>query len=84
MIDGRKLGPRDIGKLPGEQLTFIDTEKLHGINIFYNNNKMSNRKIDIITLKENKGKIEEILTNKVNIIEIDDLLGGIYGEIKKV
>ena len=28
MIDGRKLGPRDIGKLPGEQLTFIDTEKL--------------------------------------------------------
>lgn len=65
-------------------MPFIDTEKLHGINIFYNNNKMSNRKIDIITLKENKGKIEEILTNKVNIIEIDDLLGGIYGEIKKV
>lgn len=65
-------------------MPFIDTEKLHGINIFYNNNKMSNRKIDIITLKENKGKIEEILTNKVNIIEIEDLLGGIYGEIKKV
>lgn len=28
MIDGRKIGPRDIDKLPGEQLTFIDTKNL--------------------------------------------------------
>lgn len=65
-------------------MPFIDTEKLHKLNIFYNNNKNTNRKIDIITLKENKEKIEEILTNRTNIIEIDNLLGGIDGEIKKV
>lgn len=64
-------------------MPFIDTEKLHKLNIFYNNNKMSNRKIDIITLKENKGKIEEILTNNANIIELDNLLGGINGGSKK-
>ena len=36
--------------------------------------------IDIITLKENKEKIEEILTNKTNIVEMDEWLGGIDGE----
>lgn len=65
-------------------MPFIDTEKLHKLNIFYNNNKMSNRKIDIITLKENKEKIEEILTNNVNIIELDSLLGGINGGSEKI
>lgn len=65
-------------------MPFIDTEKLHKLNIFYNNNKMSNRKIDIITLKENKGKIEEILTNNVNTIELDSLLGGINGGSKTI
>jgi len=65
-------------------MPFIDTEKLHKLNIFYNNNKSTNRKIDIITLKENKEKINEILTNRTNIIEIDNLLGGIDGESKKV
>lgn len=58
-------------------MPFIDTEKLHKLNIFYKNNQKINRKIDIITLKENKEKIEEILTNKTNIIEIDNWLGGI-------
>ena len=58
-------------------MPFIDTEKLHKLNIFYENNQKINRKIDIITLKENKEKIEEILTNKTNIIEIDNWLGGI-------
>ena len=29
MIDGRLIGPRDIDKLPGEQLTFIDTKNLY-------------------------------------------------------
>lgn len=28
MIDGRKIGPRDIDKLPGDKLTFIDTKNL--------------------------------------------------------
>lgn len=65
-------------------MPFIDTEKLHKLNIFYNNNKDTKRKIDIITLQENKEKIEEILTNRTNIIEIDNLLGGIDGESKKV
>ena len=65
-------------------MPFIDTEKLHKLNIFYNNNKNTNRKIDIITLRENKEKIDEILTNRTNIIEIDNLLGGIDGESKKV
>lgn len=65
-------------------MPFIDTEKLHKLNIFYKNNQKSNRKIDIITLKENKEKINEILTNSANIIELDDLLGGIDGEIQKV
>lgn len=58
-------------------MPFIDTEKLHGLNIFYKNNQKTDRKIDIITLKENKEKIDEILTNKTNIIEIDKWLGGI-------
>lgn len=58
-------------------MPFIDTEKLHRLNIFYKNNQKTNRKIDIITLKENEEKIDEILTNKTNIIEVDKWLGGI-------
>lgn len=58
-------------------MPFIDTERLHRLNIFYKNNQNINRKIDIITLKENKEIIEDILTNKTNIIEIDNWLGGI-------
>ena len=65
-------------------MPFIDTEKLHRLNIFFKNNRKSDRKIDIITLKENKEKIKEILTNSVNIIELDDLLGGINGKVQKV
>ena len=61
-------------------MPFIDTERLYGLNKFYNNNKNIIRKIDIITLKENKEKIEEILTNKTNIVEMDEWLGGIDGE----
>ncbi len=58
-------------------MPFIDTERLFGLNIFFRNNQNTERKIDIITLKENKEKINEILTNKVNIIELDNWLGGI-------
>lgn len=57
-------------------MPFIDTEKLHRTNIFFNSNKDTNRKISIMTLKENKQKIEEILTKKINIVEIDKLLIG--------
>lgn len=55
-------------------MPFIDTEKLHGLNIACNNNEKSNRKIDIITLKENKEKIEEILISDINIIKLDEYL----------
>lgn len=61
-------------------MPFIDTEKINRLRMFYKNNPKVNRKIDIITLTENKEKICEILTNKVNIIELDNWLGGINGE----
>lgn len=64
-------------------MPFIDTERLYRLKIFYKNNQKINRKIDIITLKENSKKISEILTNKANIIELDDWLGGIDGEREK-
>lgn len=64
-------------------MPFIDTEKLHKLNLFYKNNQKINRKIDIITLKENKEIIEDILTNKTNIIEIDNWLGGINEDKEK-
>lgn len=57
-------------------MPFIDTEKLHKLNIFYKNNQKTNRVIDIITLEENKEKINEILINKANIIGLDNYLGG--------
>lgn len=57
-------------------MPFLDTEKLHKLNTFYRNNQKTSRVIDIITLKENKEKINEILTNKANIIELDNYLGG--------
>ncbi len=63
---------------------FIDTEKLHRLNIFYNSNENQNKKIDIITLKENITKIKEILTNNANIIELDGWLGGISEKFKEV
>lgn len=44
-------------------MIFLDTEKIKGL-------------IDIITLKENEEKINEILIKKTNIIEIDNWLGG--------
>ena len=65
-------------------MPFIDTEKLHRLNIYYKDNKEINRRIDILTLKENIDKINEILTNKTNIIEIDSLLGGINGKMEEI
>ncbi len=59
-------------------IPFIDTEKLHRLNIAFNNNEKLNRKIDIVTLKENKEKIEEILTNEINIVELDVLINRTY------
>lgn len=58
-------------------MPFIDTERLYGLNIFYKNNQKISREIDIVTFRDNKEKIGEILTNKTNIIEIYNWLGGI-------
>lgn len=63
---------------------FIDVEKLHRLNIFYNSKENQKKKIDIITLKENITKIKEILTNNANIIELDGWLGGISEDFKEV
>ncbi|MCI9246664.1 MAG: hypothetical protein HFJ30_06040 [Clostridia bacterium] len=63
---------------------FIDVEKLHRLNIFYNSKENQKKKIDIITLKENITKIKEILTNSTNIIELDGWLGGISEDFKEV
>lgn len=60
-------------------MPFIDTEKLHRLNIYFKESKKINREIDIITLKENINKINEILTNRTNTIILDNLLGGIDG-----
>ena len=65
-------------------MPFLDIDKLHRLNIFYKNNKEVNRKIDILTFKENTKKINEMLTNRTNIIEIYNLLGGIDGELEKI
>ena len=57
-------------------MIFLDTEKIRRLNVFYRNNQNENRKIDIITLKENAEKINEILIKKTNSIEINNWLGG--------
>lgn len=64
-------------------MPFIDTERLYKLKLFLKNNQKIDRGINIITLKENKEKIDEILTNKVNTIELDSWLGGINGEWEK-
>lgn len=55
-------------------MPFINTAKLHKLNISYKDNKEKNNKIDILTLKENKKKINEILKKPTNIIEIDETI----------
>ena len=59
-------------------MPFINTEKLYRLKIFFNSNERKDRKIDIITLKENKEKINEILEHKVNIVELDECINAIY------
>lgn len=52
-------------------MPFINTEKLYRLNLFYSDNTNDDRKLTIMTLKENKEKIERILENKVNVIDIN-------------
>ncbi len=59
-------------------MPFINTEKIEKINWYYQENTESNRKLEIVTLKENKKKLEEILCLKCKIKTFDkDWLGGI-------
>lgn len=62
-------------------MPFINSEKITKIHWYYQENTESNRKIEILTLKQNKEKIQEILGKKCNIKTFDkDLLGGICEE----
>lgn len=59
-------------------MPFINTEKIEELNWYYNENSNNYRKIEIVTLEENKKKIEEMLTNKCIVRTFNkDLLGGI-------
>lgn len=52
-------------------MPFINTEKLHKLNVFYKSNRNFNKKIDIITLKANREIINKVFTYKINIVELD-------------
>lgn len=59
-------------------MPFINTEKIEKINWFYKENTNTKRKIDILTLEENKNKLQEILCSDCNIKIFDkNLLGGV-------
>ena len=55
-------------------MPFIDTVKLHKLNVFYKSNTSSSKKIDIVTLKENRDIIDKVLKRKTNIVELDEWL----------
>ena len=61
-------------------MSFIDTGKLHKLNLAYGYNKESKRNIDILTLKVNRSKINEMLVKSTNIIEIDRCLDKVRNE----
>ena len=61
-------------------MPFIDTEKLHELNVFFNKKANEDKKINIMTLSENIKKIGEILIKSIECIELDNWLGGIDDE----
>ena len=61
-------------------MPFIDIGKLHKLNIASGDNKESKRNIDILTLKGNRSKTNEILVKPTNIIEIDRCLDKVRNE----
>lgn len=59
-------------------MMFINTEKIEKVNWFYSENTNLNKKIEIVTLKENEEKIKEIINEKCKIRILDEsLLGGV-------
>lgn len=62
-------------------MPFINSEKITRIDWYYQENTESNRKLEILTLEENKEKIQEMLRRKHEIRTFDkDLLGGVCEE----
>lgn len=55
-------------------MPFVDTVKLHKLNVFYKSSTGSSKKIDIVTLKENRDIIDKVLKRKTNIVELDEWL----------
>lgn len=59
-------------------MPFINTERIARINWFFEENTEIQRKVEIVTLEENKSKIRELVVDKCEIRTFDkDLLGGL-------
>lgn len=59
-------------------MLFINTEKIEKLNWYYTENTNTTKEVQVITLEENKEKIQEMLTSKCKIITFDKkILGGI-------
>lgn len=52
-------------------MPFIDMHKIFRLNVYFNEKEQTKRHIDILTLQENRKKIEQLLNKSSNIIEID-------------
>lgn len=63
-------------------MIFIDTERLNELNWFYQENENTCKKVDIITLNENKSLIKKLAPNGSKIIGLDKtyLLKGVEVE----
>ena len=58
-------------------MPFINTEKIGRIKWFFEENSETKRKVEIVTLEQNKEKVQELLDNKCIIKTFDkELLGG--------
>lgn len=58
-------------------MIFLNTEKINRLNWYYKENTNSNRKVEIVTLEENKQKVDELSCNNVKVKTLNvDLLGG--------
>lgn len=59
-------------------MPFINTERIARINWFFEENTEIQRKVEIVTLEENKSKIRELVVDKCDIRTFDkDMLGGL-------
>ena len=63
-------------------MPFIDTAKLHKLNVFYKSNRNPDKRIDVVTMKENRNIIEKVLKLKINIVELDEWLKKVQIEME--